>query len=57
MMESWSTVESLEHKEKEKFIDWENQYKIDVSILDLYLMVLSLQSSKVTFIIFMFKLV
>lgn len=28
MMESWSTVESLEHKEKEKFIDWENQYKM-----------------------------
>lgn len=33
MMELWSTGESLEHKEKEIFIDWENQYKRDLSIL------------------------
>lgn len=55
MMELWSTGESLEHKEKEIFIDWENQYKRDLSILDLYLKILPLQLSKVTFIIFMFN--
>lgn len=40
---------------KEIFIDWENQYKRDLSILDLYLKILPLQLSKVTFIIFMFN--
>ena len=47
MMESWSTADSLRRMENQMKDDRDQIFKLDQSILVLYIKILSIQSSKV----------